>query len=544
MKKNKFTLYILCLILCLCLFCISADAKLFGKKDNVNSVEQFNQEENLKDAKEVKEVGEITENIIPDEAEKAKEIDTPAVEINEKSTDKETSDDKKFKLFKKREKVNKYLIPVDQYMPVGAEQNVTKIEGSVSKTINFGLDECLELALQNNPKIKSAFSQAEATKTQIAQAWANYSPQVNISASISRQKPNMGFFSSDAYSRYLLGDISVSQLVYDFGVTQNQVTIKKLDYEQTKSAIDKTVNEVIYQVKDAYYYLIYQIQAEKVAADTVQKFQQHLRQAQSFYEIGTKPKIDVTIAEVNLYDAKLKLIEAQNNVDIAVASLNNAMGTPHIEKYIPNDTLTFNKVDIDMKKAIQIANESHPDLKTAKIQADAAEQYIKLAKKSFLPTIQAEAGYSLGGRTFTDPYGWDVGGYVNFPLINPVLIKKQIDEAKALYRKQEFDSLDTVNNVYLEIQQAYIKLVDKTQQVPVAKEAVRQAKENYELSQGRYRVGVGEAIELKDSEIQYQDAQLTYLNALYQYNSAKALLEKAIGRTLKSDEPFDKELKI
>lgn len=536
MKKNKFTHYILGLCLCCSLCCITAEAKLFNWKNDSDT--QINQEEKIKD------VGEITENIVPDEVEKTKEIDTPAVEINEKTPESDTSESKKFKLFKKREKTNKYVIPVDQYMPVGGEQNVTKIEGSVSKTMDFGLEECLELALQNNPKIKSAFSQAEATKTQIAQTWANYSPQVNIAASLSRQKPNMGFFSSDAYTRYLLGDISVSQLVYDFGVTQNQVTIKKLEYEQTRIAIDKTVNEVIYQVKDAYYYLLYQIQAEKVALDTVQKFQQHLRQAQAFYEIGTKPKIDVTIAEVNLYDAKLKLIEAQNNVDLAVAGLNNVMGTPHIEQYTPVDTLSFNKVDIDMKKAVIIANESRPDLKTANLQAETAEQYIKLAKKSYLPTLKAQAGYTLGGQTFTDPYGWDVGGYVNFPLINPILIKKQIDEAKALYRKQEFDSLDTVNTVYLEIQQAYIKLIDKTQQVPVAKEAVRQAKENYDLSQGRYRVGEGDAIELKDSEIQYQDAQLTYLNALYQYNSAKALLEKAIGRTLKSDEPFDKELKI
>jgi len=531
MKKNK-PIYNILSALVFCAFltnCAFADTP--SKSEPAKIQEQS----------EIKDVGEITENIIPDEIEQQKEKDTPAVEISEKEPE-QSKEKKRFSLFKKKEKVNKYIIPVDKYMPVGGEQNVTKIEGSVSTTVDFNLEQCLELALQNNPKIRSAFSQAEATKAQIAQAWSSYSPSINIGASLTRQKPNMGFITADPYTRYVLGDISVSQLVYDFGVTQNQVTIKKLEHEQTKVAIDKVVNEVIYQVKDAYYFLLYQIEAAQVAQDTVNKFQQHLNQARAFYEIGTKPKIDVTIAEVNLYDAKLKLIEAKNNVDLAVASLNNVMGTPHIEKYTTADMLTFNKFDVDMKKAVLIANESRPELKVAKIQADTAEQYIKLAKKAFLPTLKAQAGYILGGKTFTDPYGWDVGGYLSFPVINPLLIKKQVDEAKALYRKQEFDSLDIVNSVYLEIQQAYIRLVDKTQQVPVAQEAVKQAKENYELSQGRYRVGVGDAIELKDAEIYYQNAQLTYLSALYQYNSAKALLEKAIGRSLKSDEPLESEI--
>ena len=68
--------------------------------------------------------------------------------------------------------------------------------------------------------------------------------------------------------------------------------------------------------------------------------------------------------------------------------------------------------------------------------------------------------------------------------------------------------------------------------MPVAILGVKQAKENYELSYGRYRVGEASPTELKDAQINYQQAQLTYYNSLYQYNTSKAALEKAIGKNL------------
>ena len=65
---------------------------------------------------------------------------------------------------------------------------------------------------------------------------------------------------------------------------------------------------------------------------------------------------------------------------------------------------------------------------------------------------------------------------------------------------------------------------------------MKQAKENCDLSTGRYKVGVGDPIELREAQVQYQDAQLTYCQTLYEYNVAKANLEKAMGRNIASGE--------
>jgi outer membrane protein TolC len=117
-----------------------------------------------------------------------------------------------------------------------------------------------------------------------------------------------------------------------------------------------------------------------------------------------------------------------------------------------------------------------------------------------------------------------------------MLIKNQIKEAKSLYSKEQATAASTRNDIYFEIQQAYYSMIEKKNSIPVSFLGLKQAKENYELSYGRYKVGVGNPVELKEAQVQYQDAMLQYYNSLYQYNSARAELEKYIGKNIADGE--------
>ena len=409
------------------------------------------------------------------------------------------------------------------------------IEGSVEKNIDMTLDKCIELALGNNPQINAAFHDILASDARIKQVWSNYFPQLSWQTGYTRIKQLQ---LSDALGRnltfnyYILGQVTLQQMLYDFGVTQNQATIKRLGYEAYKTTLGATINEVIYQTKDAYYNLLYAFENKRVAEDTVNKFEMFYNQAKAFYEIGMNPKVDVTIAEVNLSNAKLQLIQADNAVNLAVARLNNVMGVPFIDKYNVQERLKYQPVDITFNKSIEIARDARPELKLAELKVESANQTLKLVKKSYFPTLSVEGQLQIGGKSWTNNYGYNLGGYLNFPTINGMLIKNEIQEARYLYDKEIANAKNTQNQIYLEIQNAYLLLEEKKNQMPVAMLGVKQAKENYELSYGRYRVGEANPTELKDAQINYQQAQLSYYNALYQYNSAKASLEKAIGKNL------------
>lgn len=436
-------------------------------------------------------------------------------------------------------KVNEKEYPqAEAVLPKTNEKADFVIEGSVEKNIDMTLDRCIELALGNNPQINAAFHDILASDSRIKQVWSNYFPQLSWQTGYTRIRQLQ---LSDALGRnltfnyYILGQITFQQMLYDFGVTQNQATIKRLDYEAYKTTLGATINDVIYQTKDAYYNLLLAFESKKVAQDTVDKFEMFYNQAKAFYEIGMNPKVDVTIAEVNLSNAKLQLIQADNAVNLAIARLNNIMGVPFIDKYNVQERLQYQPVDITFNKAVDIAREARPELKLAELKVESANQTLKLVKKSYFPTLSVEGQYQLGGRSWTNNYGYNFGGYLNFPTVNGMLIKNEIQEARYLYDKELANARNTQNQIYLEIQNAFLTLEEKKNQMPVALLGVKQSKENYELSYGRYRVGEANPTELKDAQINYQQAQLSYYTAMYQYNSAKAALEKAVGKNLAAE---------
>lgn len=413
------------------------------------------------------------------------------------------------------------------------------ITGGVEEVMDISLEECLRAALGNNPRIQSAMQDVFASDARIRQAWSSYFPQFSWQTGYTKIKQLQ---LSDAlgqnlvFNYYILGQISASQMLYDFGVTQNLVTIRKLDNKAYKITLTGTVNDVVCEVKKAYYNLQYALEAKKVAEEMVARYESFYNQAKAFYIAGTSPKVDVTIAEVNLSNSKLLLIQSENAVEIAMAKLNNAMGLPYSNRYKISDNLRYNPCDITLNEAISTAKESRPEFQLAEVKVEEARQNVKLVKKSYFPTITIEGQYQKGGKHWTSNYGYNYGGYLNFPTINAMLIKNEIKEAKALHSKEQANAMNTHNNIYYEIQQSYYSMVEKKNSIPVAFLGLKQAKENYELSYGRYKVGVGNPVELKEAQVQYQDAMLKYYNSLYQFNSARADLEKYIGKNIADGE--------
>lgn len=413
------------------------------------------------------------------------------------------------------------------------------IKGGVEEVNEINKDECVRLALGNNPRILAAMQDVFASNARVRQAWSRYFPQFSWQTGFTRIRQlqlSDVFRENLVFNYFVLGQISASQMLYDFGVTQNQVTIRKLDQQAYKIMLTEIVNEVICDVKKAYYNYQYALEAQKVAVEMVERYEAFYNQAKAFYNAGIVPKVDVTIAEVNLSNAKLLLIQSDNAIEIAMARLSNTMGLPYSSKYKVSDNLKYSPCELNLEESIEIARESRPEFKLSDVRVEEAMQNVKLMKKSYFPTITIEGQYQVGGKSFTSNYGYNFGGYINFPTINGMLIKNEIKEARALHEREKALSANTKNNIYYEIQQAYYTMTEKKNSIPVAFLGLKQAKENYDLSYGRYEVGVGNPVELKDAQSQYQDALLQYYNALYQYNSSRADLEKSIGRNITDGE--------
>ena len=404
------------------------------------------------------------------------------------------------------------------------------------------LSDCIKLAITHHPTIMSAISNAEIYKTMVGQAWSNYFPTISAGVNYSRNDMFMTMSSAfmrnmnQKYNMYYMPQISANMLLFDFGKTKSFADSAKRTFEASRYDAETSIELVIYNVKVAYYNLVFAEIQKTVYEDTVKDFELQLKQARAQYEIGRKAKIDVTTAEYNLGNAKVNLIKAKNTLELAAAELANSVGIPELENVVLKDKLNTKKYDVNFKDLLATAEASRPALLSAKKQMDAAEMNVRSAKRAFTPDISAFGSYNQGGRQIDADYGYQFGVQLNYTALNLMLLKKQVDEANATYKKAVADYEQQRQNVYLEVKSAYISLLNSHDSLGVSKLALQQAKERQYQAFRRYQVGLGDAIEFKDAENSYLNAQLDYYSNLLNYNINAAELERVIGAPIKESE--------
>lgn len=414
----------------------------------------------------------------------------------------------------------------------------TAFEGSVETTKIIQVDECVKIAMENHPAIKAALSNSEIYKSKIGQAWSNFFPTFSAGLSYSKNDMQVANFAfpTQKYDMYYAPTVSGNMLLFDFGKTKAQADLAKRTYESTKFALENSINTVVFTVKQAYYNLLFAQQQVQVYEDTVADFTLHLEQAKAYYDIGTKAKIDVLTAEYNLGRAKLNLIQAKNTLKVAYVQLSNAMGKPDYSDYDVTDTLTKKAYAIEVDEAVNTAFETSPELLAAKKKADASGLLVRASKRAFMPNVSAFGGYTRGGKKIDTDYGYQLGAQINYSTVNLMLLKKQVDEARATHNKDVADYESAKQNIYFEVKQAHINMTNAQESITVSKLSMEQAKEQYDQASGRYKVGLGDAIELKDAETTFRNAQLDYYNSLLNYHVSAANLERLMGVPLESSD--------
>lgn len=391
----------------------------------------------------------------------------------------------------------------------------------------LSLRQCIEISLKMHPDLTAARSTVISGKSRFGQANAGYYPQLEISSGYRRYSSDSQSIehSSDEYS----GNISLKQNIYDFGKTTAQVDVQRFSLDSYLSDLDDVKNQIIFNVTQAYYGVLKAGRDRNVSLDVVKQFEQHLEQARGFYNVGTKPKIDVTKAEVDLSNSKLNLIKAENALRIAMASLNNTLGITDAPPYEIDDNLSFIEYRITFEDALRQAYENRPDLKSLKAMENAAGSSVELAKKGYYPALSGNAWYGWSGENFPLEKDWTVGATITFPLFSGFSTKYQVEEAKANLNTLKANGESLRQTIFLEVQKAFLNLQEANERIYTAEITIRHADENLELAKGRYAAGVGNPIEVTDALVSYSNAKTSYIQALYDHKVSQVSLEKVMG---------------
>jgi TolC family type I secretion outer membrane protein len=395
----------------------------------------------------------------------------------------------------------------------------------------LSLPAAVALALEAQPTVRQARFDRTAADTRVPQARSAYYPTLDWVSSASRGSTFSQVLNKAVQGNQISTALQANAIIYDFGKTAALVDEAKAGIRQAEGELERVREVVVFNVKQAYYQLLQARRLVRVADASAGRAELNLRSARGFFDVGTKPKSDVTRAEVEVANARVNQIRARNLVQFNQVALANAIGLEATTLFDIEDILNFEPapLDPDALRAEALAN--RPELAQAKARVDAALAQLAGARARFLPTLSANGAY--GYNTPDDPplhEQWEIGAQLSWNLFEGFFTVARVDETRALVEsaRANYDTLEL--QVRLDVEQAYIAVVNAAETIAANEKAVESAQENLRLAQGRYDAGVGTILDLTDAQFALTNAEADQVRALTDHKVGLAQLDRVVGR--------------
>jgi outer membrane protein len=412
------------------------------------------------------------------------------------------------------------------------------------------LDDAVRIGLESHPRIKSANERVGSQEAILGQQMSAYYPTVSLNNQYRIASTGSAIADNSAASETFISQALFTMTLYNFGKREGTVQAARETLGAAQQDYATTVQDTALAIKTAYYTYLATQAFVNVAKGAVRNRELLVRQARGFFEVGTRAKIDVARAEANLYNAQAGLILAENNVKIAWVTLRNAMGSPRLPEQPVAEDGPEVELSMNLAGARNIAYETRTELKSFEAQRRAADQLIATARRGHLPDLNFDASYGRRhqsneiqrfgtGATATNHHlntfplqpAWVVGLVLNIPIFDGFRTTQRVEETLHNYYNVKALEEDRRQLIALEVEQSYLRVVETQERIKATESAAAAAKENLDLAQGRYQVGVGSIIEVTDAETLYTEAQINYVRTVYEYKIADAQLARAMGDT-------------
>ena len=328
--------------------------------------------------------------------------------------------------------------------------------------------------------------------------------------------------------------VQLGQLITDFGRTPNLVASAKLQEKARLADAEASREDIVLATDQAFYAVIEAQETLKVAAQTVSARQALTDQVSALTSSKLRSDLDLSFAQVNLSQAKLLQINAQNDLDAAKATLSAVMGYDRQMNFqLVDDTGPLSPLPPDADALIAEAIQNRPDLQSLKFNEQAAQKFSKAQHEQLLPTISAlgvVGATPVGSPEFftTNWYG-SVGGNVSIPIFNGFRLTAEASAASLQAQTASEQTRALRDQVVRDVRTAWLNANTAMQRVTVTAELLRQADTALDLAKTRYGLGLSSIVELSQAELQQTEAAIGNANARSQYNFAISAIRYQTG---------------
>ena len=435
--------------------------------------------------------------------------------------------------------------------------------GNVLAQDVLSLNDCIQMALKNNSSLKQKKYADEAADYDVTGSYSNILPSVDLSfrkgeTNIGRsiRTINDAVIGVDTTGQPIYGTttittpkqyakdhsltLSVNQTLYDGGRWWNRIGQAKVDKKSSVFDLENEQNATILEVQANYYDLLKQIKLYEVDKIAVQRSEDQLKRTEKMYELGSKARLDVYQAKVNLGSDQINLLTQQNIVEDARRALNISMGRD------PETPLEVEKISEVSPAVPQIntlvdqAMENQPTLKKNEADVESSEFGVSLAKANYLPRLSAYFQYNRRNSDFDKIYApdnlhfdyvWAVGLSLNWNLFNGMSDYVNVQKAKISEMSYREAQANYMRNLKSRIQAYHDNYKSYIDIIAINQENLEAAKEELRLAEERYQIGAGTALEVREAQVKLTRAEQTLIAAQYNSLITLAQLDNEIGVT-------------
>ena len=409
----------------------------------------------------------------------------------------------------------------------------------------LSLADAVNLALRQNANILRAQKDLEAAQGVVIQTRAIAIPKVGFAGNYSAAQPSdvdtitapgLNFGNDQNWA----SQVKLVQSLYEGGRILSALRVARLTRERSMLDYQTAVADTVVQAEVAYYDVLLALQQITVQEASVELLTHELADTTRRYNAGTVPRFNVLRAEVELANARPKLIRARNSYRIAKNSLINQLGFNVPKDALEDIPLTLagklvaEPYKIELPQAIVLALERRTELEALRKTQALRKEDIVTARAPYRPSVQAYGGYdahnSLLSHDLTDTkYGWIAGVLLTWNFFDGNRTKGKVMEATALYERVGVELDDTGRRIELEVRTAYSNFIEADEVLKSQEKVLEQAEEALRLARARSEAGTGTQLDVLSAQTALTEARSTQSQALRDYSVARARLERAIG---------------
>jgi outer membrane protein len=401
------------------------------------------------------------------------------------------------------------------------------------------LQEAEALAIKNHPQIQAAQNELGFAKQQIIISRSPYYPTVSgeITGSQGNDLARIGageLAASRLFTRFSPG-VEVNQLITDSGRTPSLVASARFQAQSTEQNLTATRYDVVLQVNRAYFNVLGAQALLKVAQQTVDARQLLADQVNELAKNGLKSQLDASFADVNVSEAKLLLLRAQEGIEGSLAELGRALGSDQPANYQLVDEQLPPGPPAKADELIAQAINNRPELASLRLSRDAAYKFVEAEKDLSRPTVSAIAvagfiPYISAPATAPVPAEYEgIGANVSIPVFNGHLFSARREAAHQHALESDQRLRDQQERIARDVRVVYSGAITAFQRIDVTAQFLRQAALALDLAQGRYNLGLSSIVELTQAQLNLTQAEIENLNAKYDYQNQYSVLQYTIG---------------